>query len=219
MNFGKTWIVLANLVSILFLSWTPGKCLSQDTEWRRLSEQGNTLSEKGQFAEAEKALLSALAEAQKFDSEDAHLATSQNNLAALYHAQGRYTEAAELYEKALGFWESSESPNQMQTSIILNNLAEVHRVCGRYSQAEPLYMRALALRSSLLGPEDQGVTNVLINLAELSRAQGCYGKAIDQAQQALSILEKSLGPEHLRVAMCLHNLGEYYHIDRAVQRS
>ncbi|HVN78790.1 MAG TPA: tetratricopeptide repeat protein, partial [Terriglobia bacterium] len=89
MNLGKTWIVLANLVSILFLAGIPSEGLSQDTEWRRLTEQGNALSEKGQFAEAEKALLSALAEAQKFDSEDAHLATSQNNLAALYHAQGR----------------------------------------------------------------------------------------------------------------------------------
>jgi len=86
----------------LLLSPVAGECQNQDSEWRRLNEQGNKLCESGQYAEAEKVLLSALAEAQKSGLADSRLATSQNNLAACYHAEARYAEAAELYERALG---------------------------------------------------------------------------------------------------------------------
>ena len=71
-------------------------------------------------------------------SEHPDVAESLNNLAALYHDQGRYAEAKPLYqqvlvinEKALG----SEHPNTVTT---LNKLAELYRAQGRNEDAERL---------------------------------------------------------------------------------
>jgi tetratricopeptide (TPR) repeat protein len=42
--------------------------------------------------------------------EHPNVATSLNNLAALYKAQGRYAEAEPLYRRALEIWEKALGP-------------------------------------------------------------------------------------------------------------
>ncbi len=59
------------------------------------------------------------------------MATSLNNLAALYHAQGRYAEAEPLYNRALAILEKALGPGHPLVATSLNNLAELYKAQGR----------------------------------------------------------------------------------------
>ena len=65
-----------------------------------------------------------------------------NNLAQLYHGQGRYAEAEPLYKRGLAITEKALGPDHPDVGIRLNNLALLYHDQGRYAEAEPLYKRA-----------------------------------------------------------------------------
>ena len=81
------------------------------------------------------------------------VATSLNNLAALYESQGRYTEAEPLFIQALEMWKKLLGPEHPNVATSLNNLAGLYESQGRYEEAEPLYIQALDMRKKLLGEE------------------------------------------------------------------
>ena len=76
-------------------------------------------------------------------------ASSLNNLAGLYRAQGRYAEAEPLYRRALAIREAVLGPDHPDTASSLNNLAGLFRAQGRYGEAEPLLRRAEAAATKL----------------------------------------------------------------------
>ena len=74
------------------------------------------------------------------------VATSLNNLAALYQAMGRYAEAEPLYRRSLAIREKQLGPDHPDVATSLNNLAALYQAMGRYAEAEPLYRRSLEIR-------------------------------------------------------------------------
>ncbi len=66
------------------------------------------------------------------------MATSLNNLAALYKAQGRYAEAEPLHKRALAIFEKALGPKHPDVAQSLNNLAVLYATQGKYAEAEPL---------------------------------------------------------------------------------
>ncbi|WP_133158959.1 tetratricopeptide repeat protein, partial [Microcystis aeruginosa] len=62
-----------------------------------------------------------------------HVATSLNNLAALYESQGRYTEAEPLYLEALDLKKQLLGDNHPHVATSLNNLAALYESQGRYT--------------------------------------------------------------------------------------
>ena len=66
-------------------------------------------------------------------------ATSLNNLAVLYRAQGKYAEAEPLYQRALAIYEQQLGQDHPDTASSLNNLAGLYKAQGKYAEAEPLY--------------------------------------------------------------------------------
>ena len=93
------------------------------------------------------------------------VAQSLNNLAQLYHAEGRYTDAEPLYKRSLAIREKTLGPDHPDVAASLNNLAELYRNQGRYADAEPLYKRSLAINEKSLGPDHPDVAASLNNLA------------------------------------------------------
>ena len=81
------------------------------------------------------------------------MATSLNNLAALYKNQGRYSEAEPLYQQALELYKRLLGEEHPYVASSLHNLAALYDNQGRYSEAEPLYQQALELTKRLLGEE------------------------------------------------------------------
>ena len=137
-----------------YLLWS-ARSLKQDLRWQ----------------EAQDALEKA---AQVFErmGNQGDYATTLNNLAALYQAQGNYAQAEPLYQRALAIYEQVLGPQHPDTASSLNNLAGLYQAQGKYEQAERLYERALAIREQQLGPQHPYTQKAQENYASLQRAMG-----------------------------------------------
>ena len=142
MNRTKTCFLLVGVLSLLL--W-PAPCAAQETSWEKYNVAGMKAYEEGRYAEAEKRWLAALEEAEGFGPDDERLATSLNNLAALYNAQGKYAEAEPLYQRSLAIREKVLGAEHPQVATGLNNLALLYDNQGKYAEAEPLNKRSLAI--------------------------------------------------------------------------
>jgi tetratricopeptide (TPR) repeat protein len=96
------WLATGAGLILCFL--IPSRTVAEDNLWQKAFDEGKQLREQGRYAEAEKAHLLAVAEAEKFGPEDRRVAASLNNLAALYYDTGRLSEAESLYRRALALW-------------------------------------------------------------------------------------------------------------------
>ena len=76
------------------------------------------------------------------------MATSLNNLAVLYHAQGRYAEAELLYQRALAIYEKTLGPEHPNVADLLENHAEFLRATDRNEEARAFEARAQMIRAS-----------------------------------------------------------------------
>ena len=128
------------------------------------------------------------------------VANSLNNLAELYHTQGRYADAEPLYKRSLAIKEKAFGPDHPDVALSLNNLAELYRAQGRYADAEPLYKRALAIREKALGPDHPDVAT----FAEQSGTALPSPRALCRCRAAVQTVVgdrgKALGPDHPDVA-------------------
>ena len=66
------------------------------------------------------------------------VATSLNNLAALYRAQGRYADAEPLYKRSLLIKEKAFGPDHSDVALSLNNFGLLYQNHGRYAEAKSL---------------------------------------------------------------------------------
>ncbi len=125
MRLGTTrWL----LVGLLCLGLCPMVAASaQQTRWDSIMADAVKAYQQADYAQAEKLFLAALKEAEKFGEQDARLATSLNNLAFLYDAQGKYAQAEPLYRRALAIAEKILGPEHPNVATGLNNLAEIYR--------------------------------------------------------------------------------------------
>jgi hypothetical protein len=62
---------------------------------------------------------------------------SLNNLALLYRAQGRYSEAEPLYREALQASREVLGPRHPNTLASVSNLAVLYQAQGRYGRRRP----------------------------------------------------------------------------------
>jgi tetratricopeptide (TPR) repeat protein len=75
------------------------------------------------------------------------VATSLNNLAALYQTQGDYAKAEPLYKRSLAIWEKALGPDHPNVATSLENLAKLYRATKRNAEAEALENRAARIRA------------------------------------------------------------------------
>ena len=80
------------------------------------------------------------------DPEHPSIAAPLNNLAKLYAKQGRYGEAAPLYDRSLAITTTALGPEHPEVAISLNNLAGLHRSHGEPELALDFSRRAAAIR-------------------------------------------------------------------------
>ena len=172
--------------------------------------------------------------------EHPEVATSLNNLALLLKAQGDYTAARPLYERALKIRENSLGPDHPEVATSLNNLAALLQLPRTdYTAARPLYERALKIREKIFGPDHPEVATILNNLALVIKVQGeyallrnvqrnydallqlkaAYAEARPLYERALKIKEKTLGPDHPAVATSLDNLAGLLQVPARLYRS
>ena len=138
----KHWQLVAALcLAFLFTA------ACQRTRWESNSAAGVKAFHQGRYADAEKLFLAALEEAEGFGPDDPRLATSVNNLAGLYQAQGKYVKAVRFYKDSLAILEKALGPDHPRVATSLENYAELLRETKREAEAAKLEARAKAIRT------------------------------------------------------------------------
>ncbi len=138
------------------------------------------------------------------------LAYALAKLAVSYKHQGRYAEAAPLYERVLTIRKRAHPAIHREVAIALNDLADVYGELGRYDEAEPLYVQGLKIEETLYGPNSLEAATPLNDLAWLYGLQGRHAEAERYHNRSLVIREKNLPPNHPKTLITLNNLGDLY---------
>ena len=81
------------------------------------------------------------------------MASTLNNLAALYQRQERFADAEPLFKRALAIRERSLGPSHPDLAQSLNNMATHYEKQGRHGDSTPLFKRALAIYEKAAGPD------------------------------------------------------------------
>jgi tetratricopeptide (TPR) repeat protein len=167
--------------------------------WKSLVEEGNQAYLQNHFALAETTYADALKEAESWpkvespqmqNEIDSRLGKSLNNMAALYHTQGKYKMAEELYLRALELKRRLYGEEHEEVALNLQNLAITYGAKKNYEQAERFFKRALEIREKLLGMEHPDIAQTLRNYALLLRKQGRKEESERLEQRAATLLKK-----------------------------
>jgi tetratricopeptide (TPR) repeat protein len=135
--------------------------------WKTTVEAGNQAYENGRVAQAEILFVDALKEAEQFGEEDPRLALSLNNLAAVYHTQGKYTMAEPLYTRSLDIKTRVHGEEHPDVAMNVHNLAVLYSARRMYPVAEKHYKRAIELKSKIYGEKHPELLPTLKYYAQL----------------------------------------------------
>lgn len=169
-------------------------------------QRASALAAQGRATEAETLYKQSLATIEKSLPGDPILAGSLNNVAQFYRAQRRFSEAAELLNRALAIYVARYGDNHTLTATVINNLAGAYLADRKFEAAEQLYRRGLAASEKLLGPEHYGVAISLDWLGQTIFLQGRHAEAESQLKRGLAIAETATGPDSQLVVRLLDHL-------------
>ena len=193
------------------------------SEWARLANKAESLSEKGQHAEAVLIAKQALQMAEE-TLEPTHIdrAVLMNCVARQLAALGQFVEAEPLFRRSLEIAEKVLGPDDLWVGVSLNELAEVCDAQGKADETESMYLRALTIcekkRGDELGLDPRHVdrsfeATIATNLASLYLRQEHF----DQAESLYKRAEKIwrdysglLGKKHPNTALTLKGLAKLY---------
>src|SRR5262249_47351260 len=84
-----------------------------------------------------------------------------NNMAALYHSQGKDKMAEDLYLKALDIKRRLFPEENDEIAVALQNLAILYSAKRDYTQAEAYFIRTLQILEKMHGPDHPDLANGL----------------------------------------------------------
>jgi tetratricopeptide (TPR) repeat protein len=142
------------------------------------------------------------------------LSDSMHDLASVYLADGRYTAAEPMFERALAIREKAFPGGDLRVAVTLQGLAATHVGRKRHQQAEGELLRALQIKEKVLGKNHLGVAATLEDLAQLYAKSGDAEEAERYFQRALAMRERQLGSEHPSLAATLHDFANFYRDQR-----
>src|ERR1700687_3621399 len=176
----------------LFLAITFSQAWSSTSEtWEANDKAAAAASKAAHFDEAEKALLANEKLAETFPPKDARLPRTIFDLAQVYRAEGKYSDALPLYEQALQIDAKLYGPESQEVAAVLDGEAELFRSLNDYARAEPLLLKSLELRQKLRPAEDGDIAESENDLGEVYTATGEFEKAEPLLLQAPAIRRKT----------------------------
>ena len=178
---------------------------------------GYARDQKGDYQQALEYLGKALAIEQKILSpNDPSLATTHNNIAAVYRNMHVYSKALIHYEKSLEISKKSLPSDHQQFGILYNNIGLVCDKMGEYSKALMFYQKGLKIKEKHLPPNDPSLATTYGNIAgsyyelkEYSKALVFYEKDLSICQNALPATHPLLGTAHANIGSLHISMGEY----------
>ena len=140
---------------------------------------------------------------------EAHLATSELNLAQALSAEGRRPEAAKAMEDSLAHFRGSLGIRDLNTLTALNLLAGTDVMLGNSEAARALYDEALPIERELF-PTDLQLGRTLIGLAGLEMQQNRYEEALAPAEEALRVILQATGEAGADAALAYATVAEIH---------
>ncbi len=186
----------------------PALAETPSERWDREAALSAQALRAGKFDEAGKHGREALAAAEAAVGKD-HLdyAIALNNLAAVYAAAGKDSEAIQLLVQVSELFEKHHGPRHVKTAVALDNLAYAYIRAGRLDEAQKLIERSLESLRKAHGNQHQDVAVALNNLAYVHAQRRDYAKAEQLFRESLAIQRKLHGNAHPEIAVSLFNLG------------
>lgn len=129
-----------------------------------------------------------------------------HNAGAFAMAQGKFSVAARMTEKAAAAREKTLGIDHPSTLATNCNLGLVRRCQGRYEDAEVVSRQVLAGRERALGARHLDTLASINNLAAVLRYQGKYKESEALNRKVVAERESILGNEHRDTLMSLNNL-------------
>ncbi len=185
-------------------------------EWESLMRQGNEYCMHRDWQSAESKYNHALFAAETMDEiyrelrqTNPTLPATLSTLAHLYREWGKYSEARQLYERELAYWQKvfEHGPHPFVASV-LEKIGEFFVVHGKFEEAEDYYNQAIKIREHLNGDGEGNLelAHCLDQLAGVKLSQGNFAAAEVSYKGALKIRNRILGVNDLAVAATLHRL-------------
>jgi CHAT domain-containing protein/tetratricopeptide (TPR) repeat protein len=135
---------------------------------------------------------------------------SYTSIGLVYQAQGRYSEALQLHQKALAIYLAVLGENHPNAADSYFDMGDIYKAQGRYAEALQYYQKALAIYLAALGKKHPNVADSYNSMRNVYQAQGRYAEALEYYQKALAINLAVLGENHPRAATQYNNMGNVY---------
>src|SRR5215217_7749834 len=187
----RSALIIGGLLIFMFNLADTAPALSQETLWHTWRDGGLKALQEGRLDEAERLLIAALEQAEKFGTEDLRVADAANDLAVVYATSGKTTEAELLFHRALIIGEKGLGVDHPGVGATMQNLGILYATQQKYQEAEPLLKRALAINLKRFGINHTRTALTLKTLSSFYALQGHLNEAEKLIQRSLAILEES----------------------------
>jgi len=170
-----------------------------------LAAMGTVLQAEARFSEAQAMLEHALAIRERLLApDDPLIAYTLNNLAVVYRQEGRLSDAASLYQRAVGIYQHATSKDLV---AVLNNLGRVLADQGEHKEAERRFRQAISAAEKNFGPDHPETSVGLSNLGNLLVTRRKFNAAEAMLARAETIDRRNFADGHLRIGYDLNNDG------------
>ena len=168
---------------------------------------GEILIERGQYAEAVKALDQSIRLHTALGVEDADYATTLRQQVNAYFYMGKLDVADETGRRTLEMTRRVSGERHALVAEDLINLGAIQTERGQYTDSERYYREALAISESWFGKDHYQTASTLTQLGRSLVYQKRFDEGAVVLQRALAIQERVFGPDHPRVASAVNDLG------------
>jgi CHAT domain-containing protein/tetratricopeptide (TPR) repeat protein len=139
--------------------------------------------------------------------------------AGKHEANGEYTEALALYDRALKIKEAQLGEYNNETAEAHVSLGAIYQALGDTPEALVHWEQALNIRERVLDAMHPDMAASVNNLASLYASTGNYAKALPLFERAHSICKQAQGLMHPNTAASLNNLAAMYSLLGQPERS
>ena len=173
--------------------------------YERGTDASNLSIMNGERASAERAQRSTVLGLDDVERSGPEHVSALLKMGAAKQDAGDYSDAEDLFRRALELGERVLGPDNPALVAALTNLAGARILCGMPESAEPLVIRALSMTENGLGEYDPDFGILVNDLARLCLKQSAHAVAEPLLLRLLA-MKRSKGDDHPEVATVLASL-------------
>lgn len=197
-NYAIIWILLSS-----------GHAAADQAASDELVKAGRTALQERNYVKAQRFYTAALEQLKAGDDNDARLSQALFGLGLTCRLDGRCSEAAKLYIRAIRILESARQRDRLEMGNMWQHLSSAYDCQALHSKAQHALERAIELKEAFDG-ESPGLIELLANLAMVYNKQRMFSAAETAGKRALAVLLK-MSPIDPSVSVLVRtNLGTIY---------